>query len=56
MLNADQKRVFDTVRTHPLQHQRLHELGNRWCRDCRPIYMLISGVGGTGKSYLIDVI
>jgi len=55
MLNSDQRRIFNTIRKH-LEHQRLHELNECTCLDRTPPHMFISGVGGTGKSFLIDVI
>jgi len=55
MLNSDQRRVFDMVSSH-LQHQRQHELGMCACDNQKPLQCFISGVGGTGKSFLIDTI
>ena len=46
-LNADQLRVFNNVIDH-LSHQKCHENG-----QCS---MFMSGVGGTGKSFLIHTI
>ena len=54
MLNNDQKRVFENVKTH-LVHQKCHE-GNKCSCDIAPMRMFVSGVGGTGKSFLIEVI
>ena len=54
MLNADQKHIFDTVGSH-LQHQKLHETSECQC-DFKPLRMFIGGVGGTGKSFLIEAI
>ena len=51
MLNADQKRIFDKV-AHHLLHQKEHEEEKCKC-DIKPLQMFISGVGGTGKSFLI---
>jgi len=45
-LNDDQKRVFEKVRL---------SLGNKE-PNAAPLRMFISGVGGSGKSFLIDVI
>ena len=50
----DQRRIFDKVECH-LRHQELHE--NKKCqRDFKPLRMFVSGVGGTGKSFLIEAI
>ena len=55
MLNADQIRIFQMVTNH-LYHQKQHKLGKCQCNDLRPLHSFISGVGGTGKSFLIDTI
>ena len=50
MLNADQSRIFDNVK-----HQKWHNEGK--CKgDIKPLRMFVSGVGGTGKSFLIEAI
>ena len=54
MLNADQRRIFDSVDSH-LQQQKQHETGECQC-DFKPLRMFVSGVGGTGKSFLIEAI
>ena len=54
MLNNDQKRVFENVKTH-LVHQKCHE-DNKCSCDIKPMRMFVSGVGGTGKSFLIEAI
>ena len=48
-LNADQSRV---VKAH-LEHHVLHKCGWCQCKDLKPLHMFVSGVGGTGKSFLI---
>ena len=53
--NADQTRVFDKIKCQ-LQHQVQHETGSCKCSDLKPLHMFISGVGGTGKSFLIKAI
>ena len=55
MLNADQRRVFDKIKRH-LLHQKKHE--DKQCQqdDYKPLTMFVSGVGGTGKSFLIEAI
>ena len=55
MLNADQFRVFKMVSDH-LCHQQKHEKGECLCKDFKPLHTFISGVGGTGKSFLIETI
>ena len=54
MLNHDQRRVFDNVKTH-LVHQKSHEDNECSC-DIKLMRMFLSGVGGTGKSFLIEAI
>ena len=54
MLNADQRKVFDKLRDHFL-HQKKHEDGQCQC-EIKPLHMFVSGVGGTGKSFLINVL
>ena len=55
MLNADQRRIFDTLQSH-LMHQKRHETSECQCDNLKPLIMFISGVGGTGKSFLIEAI
>ena len=54
-LNADQSRVFERMKLH-LEHQVLHENGGCKCTDFKPLHMFVSGVGGTGKSFLINTV
>ena len=54
MLNQDQRRVFDNVKAH-FMHQKLHEENQCSC-DVTPLRLFVSGVGGTGKSFLIEAI
>ena len=54
MLNPDQRRVFDSTKAHFL-HQKHHEANQCSC-DFVPLRMFLSGVGGTGKSFLIETI
>ena len=55
MLNCDQDRIFNRVTEH-LTHQQQHEMGTCECSALKPLQMFISGVGGTGKSFLIQTI
>ena len=55
MLNEDQRRIFDQVADH-LKHQSRHYCDDCKCRDLKPLHMFVSGVGGTGKSFLIETI
>ena len=55
MLNADQKRVYDRITGH-LLHQQKHEDSQCQCSDLKPLHIFVSGVGGTGKSFLIEAI
>ena len=54
-LNTDQARVFNRVSEH-LLHQKKHESGLCSCSDYKPLRLFVSGVGGTGKSFLIEAI
>jgi len=55
MLNNDQKRVFKKISDH-LLHQHQHDAGECTCKEFKPLHMFASGVGGTGKSFLIETI
>ena len=54
MLNDDQRRIFDNIKAH-LFHQIKHESGQCYC-TLQPLRMFVSGVGGTGKSFLIHAV
>ena len=54
-LNSDQLRVFENISGH-LYHQWQHEQGLCHCNTLKPLHTFISGVGGTGKSFLIETI
>ena len=54
-LNTDQLRIFNDINDH-LCHQKLHENGKCSCTKLKPLCKFISGVGGTGKSFLIHTI
>ncbi len=55
MLNADQRRVYEQVKNHLIQQQS-HEAKQCSCNEIKPLKMFVSGVGGTGKSFLIEAI
>jgi hypothetical protein len=55
MLNSDQLRIFTEIKTRFL-HQQKHENGSCKCLDFKPFTMFVSGVGGTGKSFLIEAV
>ena len=54
MLNADQRRIFDKVKEHMI-HLQQHETNDCSC-DLPPLCMFVTGVAGTGKSFLIETI
>ena len=54
MLNDYQRRIFDKMKYH-LFHQKQHE-DNECQSEFKPLQMFVSGVGGTGKSFLIQTI
>ena len=59
MLNADQKRIFDNVKSHllnQLEYEKKSAKEKEKCQPIKPLHMFISGVGGTGKSFLIEAI
>ena len=53
--NKDQRRVFDKITGH-LLHELDHSHGTCSCPDLQPIQTFVSGVGGTGKSFLIQAV
>ena len=56
MLNTDQKRIYNTIKNQ-LLHQIGHENATCNCQaGFKTLRMFISGVGGTGKSFLITTI
>ena len=55
MLNEDQCRVYEKISSH-LLHKRDHEKGACKCSNLKPLQMFVSGVGGTGKSFLIQAL
>ena len=55
MLNTDQKRVYDNIESH-LVHQLHHDDGICSCNNLTSKKIFISGVAGTGKSFLIETL
>ena len=55
MMNEDQARIYRLVKEH-LLHQERHETSACQCTDLKPLHMFLTGVGGTGKSFLIEAI
>ena len=55
-LNNDQKRVYDKV-SKAVEHLIEHDNGSCSKENCKnPLYLYVSGFGGTGKSYLIQAL
>ena len=52
MLNDYRRRIFNQIKNH-LFHQKQHEDNECQC-ELKPLRMFVSGVGGTGKSFLIE--
>ena len=52
---AKQLRIFNNINDH-LCHEKLHENSKCSCTTHKPLSMFISGVGDTGKSFLIHTI
>ena len=59
MLNVDQKRIFDHVKAHlmrQIEYENKSKQEKEQSQSVKPLHMFISGVGGTGKSFLIEAI
>ena len=59
MLNSDQKRIYDKINQNLTKHKQQEDLSSNndvKIDDIQPLRMFISGVGGTGKSFLIETI
>ena len=55
-LNEDQRRVYDKVTNH-VEHMFAHRDDQCDGESCsRPLFLYVSGFGGTGKSYLIKAL
>lgn len=54
-LNSDQLRAFEKISGH-LYHQWQHKHGLCHCNDFKLLHTFISGVGGIGKSFLLQII
>ena len=49
------KNVWNPLKGH-LEHQLQHKNDACKCSDLKPLHMFVSGVGGTGKSFLIKTV
>ena len=56
MLNVDQKRIFDKIKSHLFSQKECEVIESSRLLRLDTIRMFTSGVGGTGKSLLIDAI
>uniref|UniRef100_A0A1X7V2Q8 ATP-dependent DNA helicase n=1 Tax=Amphimedon queenslandica TaxID=400682 RepID=A0A1X7V2Q8_AMPQE len=59
MLNVDQKRIFDHVKAHLLrqmEYKKKLKQEKEQSERVKPLHMFISGVAGTGQSFLIEAI
>uniref|UniRef100_A0A1X7UZW7 ATP-dependent DNA helicase n=1 Tax=Amphimedon queenslandica TaxID=400682 RepID=A0A1X7UZW7_AMPQE len=62
MLNVDQKIIFDKIKKHLISQKELEDLlekvSSKLLRlnNIKPLWMFNSGVGGSGKSFLIEAI
>ena len=59
MLNSDQKRIFDKIKQHLIKQKQQEDLSSDndvKIDDIQPLRMFISGMGVTGKSFLIETI
>ena len=56
-LNSDQRRIYDKIVSH-VEHCITHNLNECKEKDCnlQPLFLFVSGFGGTGKSYLIKAL
>ena len=46
--------MFEQVANH-LNHQCRHESDEHRCKDLKPLHLFVNGVGGTGKSKLLEL-
>ena len=51
MLNLDQRRIFEAHLLHQVKHE-----SREYSCTFKPLRMFVSGVGGTGKSFLIHAL
>ena len=57
MLNSDQERIYDKIKQHLTKQKQQEDLSSDndvKIDDIQPLRMFISGMGGTGKSFLIE--
>ena len=55
MLHSDQKRIFHKIKQHLMKRKQEEDLSSDndvKINDIQPLCMFISGMGGTGKSFL----
>ena len=59
IFNSNQKRIFDKIKQHLTKQKQQEDLpsdNNVKIDDIQPLCMSISGVGGMGKSFLIETL
>ena len=54
-LNPEQRKIYDKI-TNAISHSIKHTIKECNCELFQPLYLYVSGFGGTGKSYLIRAI
>ena len=54
-LNPEQREIYDKI-TNAIAHSIDHAFETCKCPSYKPLYLYVSGFGGTGKSYLIKAI
>ena len=54
-LNPEQRKIYDKI-TSAIGHSVAHAIKECTCQSFQPLYLYVSGFGGTGKSYLIKAI
>ena len=54
-LNPEQRKIYDKI-TNAVSHSVAHAIKECTCKSFQPLYLYVSGFGGTGKSYLIKAI
>ena len=54
-LNPEQRKIYDKI-INAVGHSVAHAIKECTCTSFQPLYLYVSGFGGTGKSYLIKAI